>query len=318
MTFRRTSSLAAAVSVLAAMTGACTGEVTVTYPVVPSTLPLRSTTTSTVGIDRTAVPLPSFGIGGTTTTIGFRPSSASLEGIVSGPDGPVAGARVRIERLVGSQTASTIVDADESGHYELKAVELGRVRVRAWHTPDLAMVVDDVFFTESNAKHDLALQAYGRTDVGWAMTPSTPILGQNVNIAVQVSSRVVDEQGMISAKPLSGVGVSVYPQGGLVPIAVGEQLTKADGRAIFTLRCDATGTSSLDVRLATGGQAFISPPPCVSPTVTDQPTDVTLPENLDPAATTLVPIGVVTTVPQLPGSKGPGGTLVPVPVVSQP
>ena len=301
------------------MTGACTGEAKVTYPVVPSTLALGSTTTSTVGIDRTAVSLPSFGVSGTTTTIGFRPSSASLEGIVRGPDGPVAGARVRIERLVGSQSASTIVDADDAGHYELKAVELGRVRVRAWHAPDLAMVVDDVFFTEAKAKHDLELQAYGRTDVGWALAPSTPIVGQKVNIAVQVSSRVVDEQGMISVKPLSGVGVSVFPQGGLVPIEVGEQLTKGDGRAIFTLRCDATGSSSLDVRLATGGQAFISPPPCVSPIVTAQPTDATFPGNLDPsAASTVVPVGVVTTLPQVPNSKGPGVAVVPVPVVSQP
>ncbi len=318
MTLRRLAGVASVVVLLAAVTGGCAGEVTVSYPVVPSTLPLQSTTTPTIGIDRSKVSLQTIDPEATTTTtIGFGPSSGSLEGVVRGPEGPVPGAKVRIERLVGQQSATTIVDADEKGRYELKGVELGRVRVRAWHAPDLAMTVDDVFFTEAKAKHDLTLKSYGRTDVQWAMAPTTPLVGQKVNIVVEVSSRVVDEDGKISVTPLSGVGVSVFPQGVLLPIEVGERLTNGDGRVIFTLRCDAPGTSALDVRLATGGQATINPPPCVRPIITEPPTVATVPANPDPSATTVAPVGAATTVPVVPNPNDPVISLVPVPVVPQ-
>ena len=318
VTLRRLATRFAFTLAFAAATGACAGEVSVSYPVVPSTRPLPSTTTSTIGIDRTKVVLPTIDPAATTTsTIGFVSSSGSLNGVVSGPDGPVPGASIRIERLVGSQSVSTIVTADATGRYELKGVELGRVRVRAWHAPDLAMTTDDVFFSEAASTHDLTLRNYGRTDVQWAMAPSTPLVSQKVNIVVQVSSRVVDEAGKISVAPISGVGVSVFPQGVLTPVEIGERITNGDGRVIFTLRCDTPGTSALDIRLATGGQALVSPPPCVRPIVTAPPTVATAPTNPDSAGTTAVPIEVVTTVPVGPNPIDPAVSLVPVPVVPQ-
>ena len=296
--------------------GGCTGEVRVTYPSVPSTLVLRTVTTTVSAVKPYRVQLPALDLSSTTTsTIGFLPSSGSLRGVVNGPEGPVAGAKVRIERLVGSQVAFRVVDADRQGHYELVGVELGRVRVRAWRPPDLAMMSDDVFFTENATTHDLELTTFGRTDVQWAIAPASPITGSKANIVVQVSTRAVDAEGLISVVPLSGVGVTVMPLGVLVPTEVGERLTNAEGRATFTLRCDGSGAADLDVRLATGGQALLAPPPCSTPLIT-APSTLVPPPSVDPSvSTTTPPVPTVAVLAPTPG--GPVVSLVPVPVVPQ-
>ena len=84
-----------ALSAVAAMVaaGGCTGEVRVTYPSVPSTLVLRTVTTTVSAVKPYRVQLPALDLSSTTTsTIGFLPSSGSLRGVVNGPEGPVAGA----------------------------------------------------------------------------------------------------------------------------------------------------------------------------------------------------------------------------------
>lgn len=296
----------------------CARDVKVAYPVVPSTLQLRSTTTTTIGPDRSKMALPSIDVSRTSTaTIGFVVGAATLTGVVSGPDGPVPGAKVRVERLVGSQRAEITVDADAEGRYTLENVQLGRVRVRAWRPPDLAMMSDDVFFASATTKHNLALDLFGRTDVQWAMAPDTPLRGRKVNIVIQVSTRMVDELGRISVVPLSGVGVSIYPTGVLLPMAAGERLTNEAGRVVFTLLCDSDGSAGLDVRLATGGQAVITPPPCTTPAVTSPPDTIPV---VDPnAPTSFPPIDAVTTLPPVEtiSPSDPVISLVPVPIVPQ-
>lgn len=298
---------------LLAATG-CSRQAKVTYPVVPTTLVLRSTTTTTLGPDRSKLTLPTIDVPATTTTIGFRRGTASVEGVVRGPDGPVAGAKVRIERLVGSQTAVRIVGTDGQGRYVLSGVELGRLRVRAWRPPDLAMMSDELLFASKGTSRDLELTGFGRTEVQWAMAPATPFVGRKVNVVIQVSTRVVGSDGLITIEPLSGVGVSIFPTGTLVPLAAGERLTDEAGRAVFTLRCDADGDGGLDVRLATGGQAILSPPPCRTPATTVPATPVPV---VDPTATTITPpVNAVTTL--VPNPDDTATSLVPVPVVPQP
>ena len=321
---RRFKRIAVLVAILAVTAGSglagCSREVRVTYPVVPSTLPLRSTTTTTIGPDRSKLPLPTLdGSRRTTTTIGFETGTASISGIVKGPEGPVAGAKVRIERFVGTLSASKVVTADAEGRYTLTNVQLGRVRVRAWRSPDLAMTSSDVLFAVAKTTHDLAVDSYDRTEVQWAIAPQIPYSGSKVNLVVQLSTRVVDDEGQITIVPLSGVGVSVYPTGRLVPLAVGEKLTNAEGRAVFTLRCESAGDGGLDVRLATGGQAVVTPPQCQDPVVTVPqtsppvgPTD-TVPPGSPTDTPTTVPTGPFDpTAPAVPTIS-----LVPVPVVPQ-
>lgn len=296
---------------------ACTKSIEVSYPVVPSTLPLRATTTTIIGIDQTNISLPVLDRSSVpTSTLGFGVGVGSLSGVVTGPAGPVAGAKVRIERLVGTQSAVMIVAADEQGRYELDKSNFGRIRVRAWRAPDLAMLSDDVFFASRASKRDLVVKAFDRTDVGWAMAPATPRAGAKVNMVVQLSTRTVSDDGLVSVQPLSGIGISIFPQGVLVPTVVGERLTNAEGRAVFTLRCDAIGNSGLDVRLATGGQAIVSPPPCSAPIVVAvSPTN----PPIDVATTVADTPSESTTIPQDPPPDQPLPTgFVPVPVSAVP
>jgi hypothetical protein len=315
--FIRSAAVATVAGAAMVALAGCSREVTVAYPSVPSTLPLRSTTTTSIGVDRTKLALPTDGLGvSSTTTIGFRPAAPlSLTGVVTGPDGPVPGARVRVERLVGSAAVAQIVDADDQGRYQVAGVELGRLRVRAWKAPDLAMTQDDVFFASSQVHHDLAVANFGRTDVQWAMAPANPKVGEKANVVIQVSTRAVDEEGKISVVPLSGVGVSVYPTGVLVPLVLGERLTNVNGRAIFTLRCDGSGNSGLDVRLATGGQATLAPPPCQTPVVTVPATTVSAPTE-PPTTVVSAPIEAGTAPAPVPADQAPI-SLVPVPVIPQ-
>jgi hypothetical protein len=315
----RSAALAVAATVVGSvMLGACRRPIEVTYPVVPSTLSLRSTTTPTIGADRTKLTLPVLDqTNASTSTIGFAAGKAALFGVVKGPDGPVAGAKVRIERLVGTQTATTIVDADAEGKYRIENVTLGRIRVRAWRAPDLAMADDDVLFTKNEVGHSLKMESFGRTDVQWALSPAVLRSGKQANVVVQVTTRVVGEDGLISVTALSGVGVSILPLGSLVPTEVGERITNEVGRATFTLRCEAVGDTNLDVRLAIGGHAILKPPQCQEQlVVTAAPTTrAPVVEVVPTVPQPIEPIEVVTTVPVEAPPLEPATSFVPVSVV---
>src|SRR4051812_7852675 len=78
--------------------GACTSHHGLVPPV-PATVVLE---TSTTAPDLTGVGLAAVATGRTTTTsIALGPGAAALNGTVVGPDGPVPGAVVHVERLVG-------------------------------------------------------------------------------------------------------------------------------------------------------------------------------------------------------------------------
>src|SRR5688500_10725176 len=130
-----------AVALTTAATG-CTRGAVDELPAPPTTGP---TTSTTARPDLSGVVLPDVP-GTTSTSIPVGPGEATLQGIVTAPEGAVPGATVLIERLVGDGAGSATVVAGPDGRWVAPQILGGRYRVRAWRAPDLALTSPASFF----------------------------------------------------------------------------------------------------------------------------------------------------------------------------
>lgn len=285
---------------LGAMTAGCTRRtVKVTLPTVPATMALREFTATTKGIDHSrdtlAPAAPTAETSTTTSTIAFAEGKVTISGTVLGPDGGVAGATVRLERLVGDQRAVREVLTDARGRYTLKSVTAGRIRFRAWRVPDMAATEETVAFASGEFKANIKVAGYGTASIRWGIAPSLPVLGRLANVVIQVTTDVVGIDGSVRPEPVVGVGMIVTPIGLLQPEVVQDLVTGDRGRVQLAMRCNGVGASTLLVELATGERAELSPPACIPvPTTTAAP--IVVPDPADPAVT--VPVQAANTVPE--------------------
>lgn len=283
--------------------GSCTRKVEIDYPIVPSTLALRPSSTTTIGPDRsleTLLPPPESASVTATTLVDFGAGRVTLNGVVKGPDGPVAGATVRVERLVADGVAERTVTADGQGRYVLANVLGGRLRVRAWKAPNIAMPRNVVVFAKETTTLNLKPELFATTDVRWAAAPSAPIEGQAVNLVLQVSRRRVDDAGVIGFELISGLAVKLVALGALQPEGGDERLTDENGRASFPTRCNATGLATIRAELASGEAATLELSPCLPvPTTLPPPTEA---PTLPPVIVPVVPVDPAVTSTAVPVS----------------
>ncbi len=310
MTLRRLSSIVAAVCLAAAILGSCSRKAaTVTWPAVPTTLELRQASSTTIGPDFSDTPLATaLSQEQPSSTIAFGVGRVTMTGVVKGPDGPVEGAVVRIERLVDKSIASIDVTTDAKGRYRLNRVQGGRVRIRAYRSPDLAALEPIVTFASGEFNQDVNLKRYDQTSIQWSLAPSEPRLNEPANIVVQVSRQDVGADGVLRQVPVPSVGVTVTPLGLLQTDLIQETLTNERGRVQFAMRCLGVGGSDLQVALATGESAQISPPSCREATTTTQTT-------IAPTTLATIPVPAESTIPTVVVTPDPATT---VPVVGAP
>lgn len=207
-------------------------------------------TTTSVDHSRTLLePLP----GRTTTTL-TEVGDAVLSGIVEGPQGRVAGAVVRVERLVGDAVQLREARTGQDGTFVLEGVPGGRLRVRAFAPPSLTMLEPDIFFLADGDQRDLrlAVREHAGLVVLSDVTPRAPTAGSNVSLAVRVLRRVVDEQGIARTEPIPGVPLQLSASGWV--FLNGQASTGGDGVAVFTFRCEQATSVSASVSLSDGGQ----------------------------------------------------------------
>lgn len=222
------------------------------------TLPPPSSTSSTAveetttTVDRSRIVLQP--VPGQTTTTLAEFGDAILSGAVTGPTGPVAGAIVRIERLVGSAVQVREVRTRDDGTWVLEGLPGGRMRVRAYAPPSLTMLEPEIFFLTESEPRDLRLtvREHAGVLVQSDVTPRAPTVGSLANLAVKVVRKVVDDQGVARTEPIPGVPLQVQSSGWV--FVEGPGSTGSDGVALFTYRCEQPATVTASVLLFDGIQ----------------------------------------------------------------
>lgn len=239
---------------------------------------------STVPPDLTGVSVAAVGGETTTTAVGVGGGKSTLSGRVTDPSGaPVPGATVELDRFVGSEMGSAQVTTASDGTWQAKGILGGRYRVRAWRAPNLTMAQADVLFlTDGDTRTlDLALEAFGGTDARSAIAPSPPQVGMQANLAVTLSSPVVEGDGSIYYQPEAAASVELVGTGSWSVSSPNPASTDGSGDATWALTCQAPGDQPLAVQLQNGRQVALKVPACVNP-----PPPTTTTSTTPPGSTT--------------------------------
>ncbi|MCP4223078.1 MAG: carboxypeptidase regulatory-like domain-containing protein [Actinomycetia bacterium] len=195
----------------------------------------------------------------------IKGGTSRLAGTVSGPEGPVAGATVRLERHTSGGVAVLDVVTDEVGHWGVSSILGGRYRIRAWLTGELTMDGSRVTFLAqgSSATADLAI---ARVDPGPHLSftyRGDLYLGSTGLVAASVTTSTVDDDGVVNISGISGAMVALAPTPGLVALP-GQVSAGDDGTARFVLRCDQVGAATGVVQYQNRRATFVLPA-CVNP-----------------------------------------------------
>lgn len=268
----RRGALVVAVLLAIALVGAACSDVnSVSLPTPPST---GVPTTTTLPPDFSGVHLA--GVRGTTTTTtpAVGPGPAHLNGTVIGPGGPIGGATVRVERLVDNLSGFADVPTAADGTWRIDNIKGGRYRVRAWRAPDLATSAPQLFFLQGSDTRSVALSLEVKQGsvVSSSMAPTPPPVDQPVNLVVQLSSRAVDNQGIVRAVPQVGVQLTLTGTGSWQVRSPNPSTTDPNGRVAWQLICRSEGSQPLSVSFGAETVAlnlaacFEQPPPTTSTT----------------------------------------------------
>lgn len=265
--------MATAIAALAVLS-ACQAKAVPPLPPAPSVPP---TTTTTI-IDYSDVGLA--GVPGrTTTTVAMGPGRATMSGLVNGPEGPVPGAVVHLERLVGDAVATMDVLTGEDGRYTVPAIFGGRYRVRAWKpAPDnVALIEPQVFFLEGSEKKDLNLTVtrYQGVSVSAVIAPDPPLVENPANLVVQAVNREVGTDGIVRSNPIPAIRAELFGTGDWRVLTAVATTADEAGRARWTLVCRRAGDQPLSVVIGETATFNLNLPACAvaPPTPADTPVD---------------------------------------------
>ena len=235
--------------------GPTTAPSTVPPPTEPvTTAPEVTTTTTTVpGPPRST----------TTLSTEISPGSARISGTVLGPQGPVAGALVRVERLVGDQVAAVEVNA-ANGSFTLPSVRGGRYLVRAWKQPDLYQPSAEGFFLAADEEKSVELRMTKVSDVNVQTTvePNPPPRDEPFSITIFLYAGSVNGEGVLQANPRAGQDVEVVLGPGLGLNSTNRARTDGGGKATFSARCRTPGPQTGELRISAEIRLPLALPEC--------------------------------------------------------
>ena len=226
---------------------------------VPTTM--ETATTSTTATTVRGTPRTT-----TSTTVVLGPGRATISGTVNGPDGPVDGATVKIERLVGQKAASTELRS-AGGAFTLPSVLGGAYRVRAWRAPDLAQAGTDVFFlaADEDKRLEITLLRYGPSGVLVTVDPNPPKVDQPATLSVRLGEGRVDDEGQVSTNPEGGIPLVLTVGPGVVLESSAQVVSDQAGTASWRFRCTAPGPFQASLAVAANPVASVGVPACAAP-----------------------------------------------------
>ncbi len=244
------------------------------------------------------------------TTQGVRPpipvfgGKANITGSVLGPDGPVEGATVRIERFVGGRGGFAEVTTNKDGNYSAFNVYGGHFRIRAWLAPDLTTFEPQTTFVPAEVDRTIELRVLKRDAnlLQAALNRGDPHVGEFVILeALLVNEEIDEDEGIVKGEGIKDVEVAVVPKENLQwDILERTVITDDDGYARFTLVCQEVGIwpmvvstpeISIDVVMPEclplePGSSTSSTPDTVDP---ENPDDPDNPDNPEDTTTTTRP-----------------------------
>lgn len=299
----RRSLIAGVLAFLAFALAACTPDAVEPLPPAPK---VPETTTTTI-IDYSDVGLGAVAPGRTTTTVGLGPGRATLSGSVVGPNGPVPGAVVHAERIVGEAVATMDILTLADGTFTIPTILGGRYRVRAWKSaPDnLALLEPVVLFLEGseNKRLELNVRRFQGLSASAAIAPDPPRINEASNLVVQVVDQSVDQAGIVRSQPLPGVRVELFGSGDwrlLSPVAT---VTDGAGRGRWQLECRRVGDQPLSVVVGETDSFNLNLPDCtVPPPEPPVEGETTAPSDTTPTTAASTPASTTTTRPASSGS----------------
>lgn len=275
------------------------GLATVVDAPVPATLPVPE---NFVPADTRGVRIPPVlsrlaGRDPAVPTLPVEGGTAKIEGRVLGPDGPVEGATVRLERFVGDEFGILDVGTDEDGKYVAANLLGGRYRLRAWQKPSLATLEPPaLFLAADNGAGVMDIYTEKREGVALqgALNTAEPHVGETVTFQALLFREEVDDAGIVRGAGIDATDVQLTPVGGLALVSPDVLPTNPDGFALFEIKCTATGAHSVvissgDLALAVGLPECL---PGVVPPAEDEPGPTTT--TVAPAPTTTAPAPTTT------------------------
>ncbi len=253
----------AVVLALVLLGSACAGTHKYDPLPVPDAGDASPTTSSTIAPRLDEVQLPAVP-GSTTSTVAMGPGPVTIVGRVDGPDGPLSGARVRLERLAGDGVATVEVPTGPDGSWNVQNVLGGRYRVRAYQAPSFGMTRAQVVFVDSPRAKPIILRVdrFEGTRIDAVIAPQPPVVDSPSNLKVRVTVRGVDSQGIVRSTPRASAMVTLSGTGSWSLSSSNPSFTDAAGEALFQLTCLAAGAQPLTVMLDTGETQALDLPAC--------------------------------------------------------
>lgn len=246
------------VVLLALVAGACSSGKPAAAPDTTVVAETSTTATTVAAPPTTAKPTTTSSTVKPTTTsstvLAMGPGEASIVGTVSGPSGPVDGAIVRVERLVGKAVVSTDATTAGGGTYSVGMIFGGSYRVRAFKAPDFASSATEAFFLAANERKvlDLRMPSAGGERITATVNPNPPRVDQIATLTIQIGTGRVDDQGRPAVTPRPGVPLILTPAAGLVLEGTPQALTDANGSAAWRIRCLAEGANTFQLTVGAG------------------------------------------------------------------
>lgn len=209
-------------------------------------------------------------------TIEMTDGTATLRGTAVGPDGPAHGAIVRIERHTSEGLASVDVRVGPDGRWRALNLPGGRFRVRAWVPGLLTARGSTVLFVDADAQVELDFVLFAvHNEPSFELIHGGPIFeGSAGAVAVELTQRVVDAEGLIATTPIVGAAVTMATTAEMTVENGATQVTGDDGVAWFRVRCTGTGQPNAVVRHG-ASSAWVELPAC-RPLPPPEPTTTTV------------------------------------------
>ena len=208
--------------------------------------------------------------------------TSTVKGVVTGPDGPVAGATVRVERFVGTASGSVQVATDSSGRFVVKSALGGRYRVRAWLQPDLATLVSPTGFVAAGDSLDLSpnVERHNAVSLQLAAVEATLAMGTPGQVRALLTRETVDSNGIVQAGGVAGSVITLVAVDGLRVSSPNPATTDATGSAIWVIECTAVGAHGVSAAVPEAS-ASTTLPPCgvAGPSTSTTTTSTTAPGN---------------------------------------